>query len=31
MTTVLGQDPDLFQKRYDDGQWALYEVTDRRS
>ena len=29
MTMVLARDPDLFEKRYDDGRWAWYEV--RRS
>ena len=26
---VFAADPDLFVSRYDDGQWALYEVTLR--
>jgi hypothetical protein len=26
MTAVLARDPDIFASRYDDGQWALYEV-----
>ena len=27
MLAVLARDPDIFQPRYDDGQWALYEVS----
>ena len=26
MSEVLARDPDTFKARYDDGQWALYEV-----
>jgi hypothetical protein len=27
MADVLGRAPDLFARRYDDGKWALYQVT----
>ena len=27
MTGVLAQDPEVFTPRYDDGRWALYEVS----
>jgi hypothetical protein len=26
MSGVLSRDPQLFRRRYDDGEWALYEV-----
>ena len=26
MSAIVATDPDVFAPRYDDGQWALYEV-----
>jgi hypothetical protein len=31
MSEVLARDPDVFKARYDDGQWALYEVVAMNS